>query len=968
MSVFLQGFFINVTFNLYFRPLIVSTRIVEQTRYDDADETKREVTMKAQLSLLSVALVASLGSAMASAKEPLQFKDVFDFKAAKTTQLSENGEVLSFSATPYRGDATGQVYTLNNNKLLAEIERGTKPQINKAANWVAFTQVPTLLEKETTKKKDTLKNNLVLVNTITGEQQVFENVKDYQLSDDGNWLAYRFDEKADKDADSKDIDDTKNTAKTSEIKPDKKDKAFELIVVNLKDKTTHTVNSVFSYAINTFGSELLVSQSYPDGNDNQVALITLNQTFDTSVLIDEPGVVANKIVWHPTKNIAAFTLGNYVNDDMRRRDHQLKLWQNEQLTNIAAPEKDWTIGKTAKLSWSEDGERLYFENHPKLAAKIKEKKYTDQASLFDYDTIRDQKGLNVWHNNDAEIKPREEQQWKEINKNRHYQAVYHLNGKQVAQLSNTDMPDVALNTNNRTALLGSSNLPYLKRIMYGGFFADYYAVNVQNGERKAIISDYPFRPSLSPSGQFAAYFENSQVQLKDLGNNKVSTLTTAIKATFADDQHDYPSTQPGYGFAGWLTDSSQVLVYSKYDIWAFDVKTLKATRLTQGKENNTQYRVIKLDKDQVGFKKDDTLLLSATNLQQKQTEIAKLNLADNSISKVLSGKKRFDVVKKAKYADKYLFTEQTYQQFPDFYQADFSFKKPQRVTNLNPQVNDFAWGQKPELISYKGFDGEDLQGVLIKPAGYKKGDKVPVVVYFYRYMSQRMFDFPKMELNHRPNFPMFTSNGYAIFLPDIRFEIGHPGKSSTQTMINATQKLIDLGIADPDKIGLQGHSWAGYQSAFMITQTDMFKAVVSGAPVSNMTSAYSGIRLKSGLARQFQYETGQSRIGKTLFEAPELYIENSPVFFADKVNTPILIMFGDKDDAVPWHEGVQYYLALRRAGKDATFLQYEGEPHHLKKFPNQVDFSIRMMQYFDHYLKGKPAAKWMTEGEAFIEE
>jgi len=239
---------------------------------------------------------------------------------------------------------------------------------------------------------------------------------------------------------------------------------------------------------------------------------------------------------------------------------------------------------------------------------------------------------------------------------------------------------------------------------------------------------------------------------------------------------------------------------------------------------------------------------------------------------------------------------------------------------------------------------------------------------FYRYMSQRMFDFPKMELNHRPNFPMFTSNGYAVFLPDIRFEIGHPGKSSTQTMINATQKLIDLGIAAPDKIGLQGHSWAGYQSAFMITQTDMFKAVVSGAPVSNMTSAYSGIRLKSGLARQFQYETGQSRIGKNLFEAPDLYIENSPVFFADKVNTPILIMFGDKDDAVPWHEGVQYYLALRRAGKDATFLQYEGEPHHLKKFPNQVDFSVRMMQYFDHYLKGKPAAKWMTQGEAFVEE
>ena len=268
--------------------------------------------MKAQLSLLSIALVASLSSAAAHAKDALQFNNVFGFKTAKTTQLSENGEILSFSATPYRGDATGQVYTLNNNKLLAEIERGTQPTINKAANWVAFTQVPTLLEKETTKKQDSLKNNLVLVNTITGEQQVFENVKDYQLADDGNWLAYRLDKKTAKDADSDDIDDAKSADKASEIKPDKKDKAFDLVVVNLKNKTTDTINSVFSYAINASGSELLISQSYPDGNDNQVALITLNNSLATSVLIDEPGVVANKIAWHPTKNIAAFTNSSQI--------------------------------------------------------------------------------------------------------------------------------------------------------------------------------------------------------------------------------------------------------------------------------------------------------------------------------------------------------------------------------------------------------------------------------------------------------------------------------------------------------------------------------------------------------------------------------------------------------------------------------------------------------------------------------
>lgn len=926
--------------------------------------------MKTKLTLLSSALIVSVASTTVYAKESLQFNDVFDFKSAKATQLSEDGRILSLSATPYRGDATGQVYSLSGNSLIAEVPRGTKPVINKAANWVAFTQVPTLLEQETTNKKDALKNNLVLVNTQTGEQQSFSNVKDYKLSNDGTWLAYRLNQKAAKGDDEKAEDESASThanKNDSAITPDKDDKTYPLVIVNLSNKRSHTIADVFNYSISATNQQLLVSQSYSDGNNNQIALLNLND-FVSSILIDEPGVVASKIAWHPTEASVAFTLGNYVNDDMRRRNYSLQLWQNEQLTTINSPNKDWGIGKTAALIWSENGERLYFENRPKLAAKVKAKEYSDEASLYDFDTIREHKGLKVWHNNDAQIKPREQQQWNEKNKNRHYSAVYHINSQKVTQLSTVSMPEVALNPQRDTSLLGSTDTPYLEKIMYGGFFADYFAVNINTGKHTPIVSNYPFKPSLAPNGEFAAYFSDNHIQLKDLKNNKVTTLTRAIQATFADDKHDYPSAQPGYGFAGWNQDSSQLLAYSKYDIWAFDVNSQQAKRLTNGKQTNTQYRVIKLDKSQVGFKKDETLLISAINLQTKQSEIAKLDLTTNTVTKVLSGNKRFDLVKKAKNADKYLFTEQAYHQFPDFYQTDFSFSAPQQVTTLNPQISNFAWGEKPELISYKGFDGEDLQGVLIKPAGYKKGEKVPVMVYFYRYMSQRMYDFPKMELNHRPNFPMFTSNGYAVFLPDIRFEIGHPGKSSTQTMINATQKLIDLGIADKNKIGLQGHSWAGYQSAFMITQTDMFKAVVSGAPVSNMTSAYSGIRLKSGLARQFQYETGQSRIGKNLFEAPELYIENSPVFFADKVNTPILIMFGDKDDAVPWHEGVQYYLALRRAGKDATFLQYEGEPHHLKKFPNQVDFSIRMMQYFDHYLKGKPAAKWMKEGEAFIQE
>jgi len=268
-------------------------------------------------------------------------------------------------------------------------------------------------------------------------------------------------------------------------------------------------------------------------------------------------------------------------------------------------------------------------------------------------------------------------------------------------------------------------------------------------------------------------------------------------------------------------------------------------------------------------------------------------------------------------------------------------------------------------VTWNSLDGLPLEGVLIKPANYQPGRRYPVIVYFYERMSQRLFEFNEPVVNHRPSFSVYTSAGYAIFLPDVVFDIGHPGYSATKCLVPGVQKLIDMGIADPKAIGLHGHSWSGYETAFVITQTNIFAAAIAGAPVANMTSAYGGIRWESGLARQFQYEETQSRIGGSLWEYPERYIENSPLFFADRVETPLLIMHGDEDGAVPWYQSIELYLAMRRLGKDCIFLEYRGEPHHPQKYPNKLDYSIRMMQYFDHYLKGEPAAEWISKGVAY---
>ena len=265
-------------------------------------------------------------------------------------------------------------------------------------------------------------------------------------------------------------------------------------------------------------------------------------------------------------------------------------------------------------------------------------------------------------------------------------------------------------------------------------------------------------------------------------------------------------------------------------------------------------------------------------------------------------------------------------------------------------------------MEWSSADGVPLQGILIKPGNYDPDKRYPVLVYYYRFFSQRLHRFNQPVVNHRPSFPVYASNGYAVFLPDIRFTIGRPGPSATKCLVPGVQKLIDMGVADPKAVGLHGHSWSGYQTAFVITETDIFAAAVAGAPVSNMTSAYSGIRWGTGLARQFQYEKSQSRLGGSLWETPELYIENSPVFFADRINTPLLIQFGDEDGAVPWYQGIELDLACRRLEKNCIFLQYRGEPHHLKKYANKLDYSIKMKEFFDHWLKGVPAPAWMTAG------
>ena len=355
------------------------------------------------------------------------------------------------------------------------------------------------------------------------------------------------------------------------------------------------------------------------------------------------------------------------------------------------------------------------------------------------------------------------------------------------------------------------------------------------------------------------------------------------------------------------------------------------------------------------------------NDRRKNHGFYQMRVGQAGVTRLLEDEARFGLVGRAADQGGYVFTREKYDVYPNlWYAADGSFRRARQLTRLYEDLTRrWAWG-KAELVSWMNMDGREVQGVLIYPGNYRSGEKYPVLVYYYERFSQRLHQFDHPLTNHRPNFAQYASDGYAVFLPDVWFDMPLPGYSTTKNLVPGVQKLIDMGVADPKAIGLHGHSWSGYLSAHVITQTNIFAAAVAGAPVSNMTSAYSGIRWGTGLARQFQYEMAQSRLGVSMYDNYAPYIENSPVFFAHRIQTPLLIQFGDKDDAVPWEQGIELYLAMRRLGKDAVFLQYHNELHHLRHFPNRLDYAIKMKEYFDHYLRGYPAPDWITTGQPYM--
>ncbi|HRP44892.1 MAG TPA: prolyl oligopeptidase family serine peptidase [Ginsengibacter sp.] len=597
----------------------------------------------------------------------------------------------------------------------------------------------------------------------------------------------------------------------------------------------------------------------------------------------------------------------------------------------------------------------------------------------------DKPDMVIWNWQDKRLQS-VQQVRERMDKNYSFSAMYNVETGKFHRLNDSSMMSVNIFPKQLYALGTSDNDYLLDESLDGQKYADLYIINLNTGEKslfkeKFYATPFTLRPSPSPDGKKMVYGYDGNYYVYDLATQKEQDVTTKVPTSFINTEDDHNVTKPLTPVIGWSSDSKYILITDLWDIWQVNADGSGGINLTQnGATDKLKYqRRYNVYPDDKGIDLQKPQFFSVYGEWTKKGGVVRLNPAKNGLKpgvvRLLWDDAAFSVFNRSKHSDSYYFTKEDFNKSPEFYVADQKFSGIKQVTQNTPDANKYTFSAGTRLVNYVTDKGDSLQGVIYLPAGYQEGKKYPTIVYYYEKTSDRMHYYVN------PSFPgggynaaMYTSNGYAVFTPDIVYKLDDPGMSAVWAVIPAVKAAIATGIVDPDRMGLQGHSWGGYQTAFLSTQTNMFKAAAPGAALTDMVSMYSLIYWNSGGGNMSIFEASQGRFRGAPWENWDSYLRNSPIYYVKNVQTPILMLHNDKDGAVDFTQGVEFYNALRRLKKPVVMIQYKGENHGIAKLENKKDCAVRMMEFFDHFLKGAPAPDWWSKGidrlkmEAHLEE
>ncbi len=938
-----------------------------------------------------------------SQKKSLQIADVQRWRKIDQPQITSDGQWVAYLLTPTtEGDNVLCLWNARTNQTVT-FARGAEPKFSDDGNYLVFKirqPLDTLKAQRRRKVKDEdlPKDSLGVYTLASGTLAKFPNVKSFALPDKwAGWLAFQLEPEKEKTAAKKDSsavqteaspDSTKSAAKEKkEPKPkkeDAKENGSRLVLHHLPSGREDTVPFVREYLFAKRGPVLLL---YSTGRDS--AFLAGAYRYDCTQNRLQPLFCADKV---KCAQLAADDWGRQAaflidtdTSKARIRPWRLGYWSEKQdstrlladtasafLPRLDPPDSSyetqkWGLSDNARPMFSEDGSKLYFGIAP--------------PPLLPDTTRLPEEIVNVevwaWDNNRlyTELEKR-----LEADKKRSYPVVYHIGTGNFVPLGTPDLPEWRFQEQRDANLaLAYSEEPYARYVQWEGVaHRDLYAVDLKTGNKKQIGKDLRCKPSLSPAANFIFWWSDpdSAWYAWSAKKNQTLRLTDNRSVPFFNEENDVPDYPDEYGLAGWLTGDVALLLYDRFDIWKVDPEGKTAPqRLTHGRETHTRYRYIRLDPEERSIAPAARLLLHEFSETTKAEGYAWLDLKTGQLSPWMGGV--FSYTRnplKAGKAGALVFNRQNYHTFPDLWytplpdSSSHNSSPETRISDANPQQAEYHWGNI-ERVHWVALNGDTLEGLLVKPDDFDPAKQYPMLVNFYEKLSDGLHVHRAPDVHRSTiNYTMYASRGYLVFAPDIRYRTGYPGESAYDAIMSGVTALIQRGFVDPKRIALQGHSWGGYQIAYLVTRTNLFACAEAGAAVVNMTSAYGGIRWESGINRQFQYERQQSRIGGSLWEYPMRYLENSPLFSLDKVQTPLLILHNDKDSAVPWEQGVEFFTGLRRLGKPAWMLNYNDEPHWPVKLQNRIDFQTRMQQFFDHFLLAAPMPRWMERGVPPIEK
>jgi len=611
-------------------------------------------------------------------------------------------------------------------------------------------------------------------------------------------------------------------------------------------------------------------------------------------------------------------------------------------------------------SWSKDGRRVF------VGIKAQE----DEVGRSD----EPRANVDVWHWMDRRVQSIQQVQAAR-DRRATFLAAVNLEGARFVRLSDDDMERVQLTDDGRW-VVGFDDSRYWMDRDQPASRSDVYRIDPGTGQKTLVAEALVSSMGMSPDSRWFLFWQDRKVQAFDLSSGETLDLTARSGGVdFENKEYDQPVEKPAYGVGGWSADGASVFLNHRFDVWQVSLGQGASVSLTggMGEREQIQFRIMDLDTEDDGVDASKPIFLSAYGEWTKKSGYFQARPGRDPqellFQDAMFGTAGFrgSGIQKAVDSDRVLFTRQTFHDFPDYWVSDTRFRSPRKVTDANPQQAEYLWGSRV-LVDYTDQRGNKLQATLALPAGYTPGQRYPMIIYFYEKMSQRHHEYSQPVYDDRPHMSTYASNGYLVLMPDIVYDMGYPGSSALDDVVSSARAAIDAGFADADRICLQGHSWGGYESSFILTQTDMFTCVVTGAPLTNLVSMHNILYKQSGNPNASLIQWGQGRMDTTPFHDLERYIAESPVHHVANITTPFLILHGTADGAVDWNQGLEYYIAARRMGKEVILLSYPDEPHHLGRKENQKDFQIRMRQYFDHYLKGAPAPRWMTEGVPFLEK